>query len=226
MAVDHKESDIHQDCDSWCHNVSSRGAALQYVTDSGSAFFARIAHRFLELGFDRNREGLAVHNGLCIAISQRSSVMTELVRQLDKAAAELKARRASVPEQVYAPDSEVTATPTRDGSDRSILFSIGITLGCVLCVGILWALATGSRAKDSAEHSSVVTPVAQSPVATASDDKPAAQANSEPDTRRNSSRSESKKNRSARRQKADEKRFGRVYVLTEPGKTPKMFEAQ
>jgi len=154
--------------------------------------------------------------------------MTELVRQLDKAAAEAKARRASVSEQVYdAPITEVTVTPTRDGSDRSILVSIGIILGCVLCGGILWVLATGSSAKDASEHSSVVTPVSQSPVETASDDKPAAQSNSgAPDTRKSSSRYESKKNKSTRAQKADEKRFGRAYVLTEPGRTPKMFEAQ
>src|SRR5215475_358501 len=116
--------------------------------------------------------------------------MTELIRQLDKAASEAKARRSTVPEQVYAPVTEVTASKAPDGSDRSILFSIGIILGCVICGGMLWALSTGSSAKDPVEHSSAVTPAAQPSVAQTPDEKPAAQSNSVAEARKGSTRSE------------------------------------
>src|SRR5262245_45964823 len=140
--------------------------------------------------------------------------MTELIRQLDKAAAETKARRSTVPEQVYAPVTEVTANNAPDGSDRSILVSIGIILGCVICGGILWALSAGSSPKDPVEHSSAVTPTAQPSVAPTADEKPAAQS-TVAEARKGSTRSESKKNKSARTQKGDGTRFGRAYVLTE-----------
>jgi hypothetical protein len=149
--------------------------------------------------------------------------MAELLQQLNRAAAQVNTTHARA--TVYqSPTIGVEAPGAAGESNPSMFFAVGIILGCVLCGALLLMLTTGSSQNPATQNRPTFQPAAAS-VASNSDEKAASQ-RSPGSNRTFAARSQTRKNRSSRGRRPDAPRVGGAFIVTEPGKTPKMFESQ
>jgi hypothetical protein len=162
--------------------------------------------------------------------------MSELVRQLDKAAAEIPRGRVELPHHDLPPAKKSEGGERRD---PVMLFAVGLILGCIFCGVILLVLASGSNppGRRAATHAATDPSAA---AANSNQSANSAHANSNSGSQGAAQKTESSSNSASkssssragsrksnnRSKNGDSSRYGRAYVVSTPGKPPRMYEPQ
>ena len=157
---------------------------------------------------------------------ERPFEMAELVQQLNRAAAQVNASLSSR-NQFHQPVERIAAIADEGGSNPSMLVAVGIILGCVFCGALLFLLATDSRkSQPSVQRSSAQwSPNSTSNAHT--DDKMSTLRNSVGSNHNVAGRAHAQRVSKSGGRKSDASRYcAGAYVVTEPGRTPKMLESQ
>jgi len=102
--------------------------------------------------------------------------------------------------------------------------AIGIILGCIVIGALLLGISSGPK-EPVEKHETTFMPQAAS--TTPVEDKTDVQKAAAADTRKEPARAHPAKDRKNHNAKTEgSKKYGRAYVVTEPGKTPRMLEPQ
>jgi hypothetical protein len=151
--------------------------------------------------------------------------MPELVEQLDRAAARVLDNSTDGRGPVFTRTGPLVA-PRDEQADHSILFAVGIILGCIILGVLLLAFATASNSSQPPDTRSSSAPAAQSASPAHTDEKNEGAKNIAVSSRRELTRGPVASRRGKGPRKQDGRKIGNAYVVAEPGKTPKMFEPQ